>query len=295
MLKNPDLATMYYPRSDQLLLILYNKINNSKRSSDNLEKMHGVKPWRSAYRVVPNFQSWIEFFGGNSVIQQLEYKPKDPSDPPVKYILDEEMVPPQMLDVDDNRVKNIKQTLNQFFPDDNSIMTSEEYEIGGDKKTRAYVYKDKLEFGLRENYKEGFQPSQEQHGLVSYKSVGDHQFWLNFSDHETKLMVETLEANRNPQKMIEIKPPEPTPEEIAAKEEAQKAAADKKKKDTKKDTQTEVQEEKEPEPVWEEGPPDFLDGLFKDKNLGEASRGPCATTTLKNGLMVRHMHNGDIV
>jgi len=49
--------------------------------------------------------------------------------------LDEEMVPNQMLDVDDMRVKNIKQTLNQFFPDDNSIMTSEEYEIGGVKRT----------------------------------------------------------------------------------------------------------------------------------------------------------------
>ena len=62
-------------------------------------------------------------------------------------------------------------------------------------------------------------------GLVSYKSVGNHQFWLNFQDKESKLTVETVEATRNKREMIEVKPPEPTPEELAAREEAAKAAA----------------------------------------------------------------------
>lgn len=118
---------MYYPRTDEILLVLHNKINNSKRTSDNKESPHGMKKWRSAYRVMPDFQTWIEFFGHNSVIQHTEYEAKDPSDPPVKFTLDEEMIPYQMLDIDDHRVTSLNQTLNQFFPDDNSILTSEEY------------------------------------------------------------------------------------------------------------------------------------------------------------------------
>ena len=111
LLMDPDVAPMYYPRTDQLLVILHNKIKNSKRSSENKEQPHCVKKWRSAYRVLPDFQNWIEFFGHNSVIQHEDYEPKDPSDPPIKFTLDEE-IPTQMLDIDDLRVKNINQTLN---------------------------------------------------------------------------------------------------------------------------------------------------------------------------------------
>lgn len=100
--------------------------------------------------MVPCFQNWIEFFGSNSMVHQSDYEPKDPSDAPVKYTLDEEQVPTQMLDVDDLRVQNIKQTLNQYFPDDNSIITSEEYSIGGQNRVKPIVYKDQLQFGLRE-------------------------------------------------------------------------------------------------------------------------------------------------
>lgn len=60
---------------------------------------------------------------------------------------------------------------------------------------------------------------------MSYKPLGDNQFWLNFSDGETRMLIENVEATRNKQRMIEILPPEPTAEEIAAKEEAAKAAA----------------------------------------------------------------------
>jgi hypothetical protein len=104
---------LYYPRTDQLLLVLHNKINNSKRSSDNKESPHGLKKWNSAYRVMPDFQTWIEFFGQNNVIQHSEYEPKDPSDPPIKFTLDEEMIPYQMLDIDDHRINFLRQALSQ--------------------------------------------------------------------------------------------------------------------------------------------------------------------------------------
>jgi hypothetical protein len=118
---------------------------------------------------------------------------------------------------------------------------------------------------------------------------------LNFKDKETKLLIETVEASRNPQKLVEIKPPEPTAEEIAAKEEAAKAAAAAAAKAKKGAAPVEVVEEKEPEPVFEEGPPNFLDTLFKDEELGAATRGPCINLTMKNGLIVRHMPNGDVM
>ena len=60
----------------------------------------------------------------------------------------------------------------------------------------------------------------EQVGLVSYQPIGKQQFWLNFSDNESKMLIEPVQAIRNKRRMIEVLPPEPTAEEIAAKEEA---------------------------------------------------------------------------
>ena len=54
-------------------------------------------------------------------------------------------------------------------------------------------------------------------------------------------------------------------------------------------------EEKEPEPVFEEGPPNYLDTVFKEDDIGQATRGPCINLTMKNGLIVRHMPNGDVM
>lgn len=109
-------------------------------------------------------------------------------------------------------------------------------------------------------------------------------------------MVESVEATRNARELIEIKPPEPSAEEIAAKEEAAKAAAAAATKNKKGvAAPVEVVEEKEPDPVFEEAPPNFLDELFQDAELGATTKGPCVNLTLKNGLVVRHMPNGDIV
>lgn len=54
LITDPDMAANYYARTDQLLLILYNKING-KRSAENLEKIHSTKTWRADFRVMPNF------------------------------------------------------------------------------------------------------------------------------------------------------------------------------------------------------------------------------------------------
>lgn len=55
------------------------------------------------------------------------------------------------------------------------------------------------------------------------KRDGNLEFWLNF-ENDTKLLVEKVKVEKNPQKLIRIDPPKPTPEEIAAREEAIKQA-----------------------------------------------------------------------
>ena len=104
-------------------------------------------------------------------------------------------------------------------------------------------------------------PKAEQKGLFSMKSVGSNQFWLNFSDKETKLLVETIEIQRNQREMVEVAPPEKSEEELRAEQEAAAAAAAAQKPGQKRDVKQsqETIEEKPPEPVYEEAPPDFLD------------------------------------
>lgn len=105
-------------------------------------------------------------------------------------------------------------------------------------------------------------------GLVKYVASGENQFWLNFSDKETKLLVEPVEVSRNQREMIEVPPPPKTEEELKAEEEAKAAAAAaaaKAKPGAKGQVATPVaDEEKPPEPIFEEAPPNFLDEIFGD-------------------------------
>jgi len=45
--------------------------------------------------------------------------------------MDEEMLPEQLLDVDDSKIGNINESSQLFYPDDNSIMKVDHFEIGG--------------------------------------------------------------------------------------------------------------------------------------------------------------------
>jgi len=175
-------------------------------------------------------------------------------------------------------------------------MNCETYEIGGKKYKKSVVYKDKYSFGICQINKDSYLKAPEQHGLVSYVPVGEQQLWLNFSDNDSKLIIETVKAVRNQQELIEIKPPAPTPEEIAAKEEAAKAAAAAAAKNKGKGAAEVAPAETERvEPVFKEKEPNFLDSLFTESDVGEATVGPCINSTMKNGLIVRHMPNGDVV
>lgn len=67
LLDDPDIASLYYPRQDQLLVALFNK---SAASGEQAAKFDGEKNWAAAYRVMPDFQNWIAFFSDEIIMEQ---------------------------------------------------------------------------------------------------------------------------------------------------------------------------------------------------------------------------------
>jgi len=177
------MTTSYYQRTDQLLMVLHNKINNNKRMSDNLEKPHGIKTWKAETRAVPSFSNWIQFYEKHLVREQ-DYEGKEPSDPCLKFTLDQSVIPESMLDIDNQKIQNIETNVHQFLPDDNSVMNCETFEIGGRKHQKSIVFKDKFCFGISKIQGQDYMEQPEQYGLASYKQLdsesGHSQFWLNF-------------------------------------------------------------------------------------------------------------------
>lgn len=67
---------MYYPRTDSLLIAMFNKVKQPSTRPQKEEKFRhvsadlgldtkdadGEKQWRAAYRVMPDFENWIIVF-----------------------------------------------------------------------------------------------------------------------------------------------------------------------------------------------------------------------------------------
>ena len=80
LLDEPDMASLYYPRQDALLLALYNKTSKKMpqvTGGGKSQQIPAVDPnepdgergWRAAYRVMPDFQNWITFFADEIVFE----------------------------------------------------------------------------------------------------------------------------------------------------------------------------------------------------------------------------------
>lgn len=286
-LQEPDVASLYYPREDQLLVAFYNKRRQLNEYEDPQTAIDGEREWRAAYRVMPDFENWLHYFSDQLVIQQTQ---KDSAIP--KYQFDEEMIPDSLLDIDDRKIQNIEEKSQMLYPDDNSVMKVDTFEIAGKKYTKSSVMKDNLTFGLRKaeidssenmsleqlkekalqkfkkdgpNAKEEEDPDKE-YGLYSYNRLGDTELWINF-ENNTKLLAEYVGMNQNSKKLIRIDPPKPTPEEIKEREDAIKAAqalaAKNRGKNNSQLGQIPVVEEyKEPDPTWEPESLTFLDQCY---------------------------------
>jgi len=61
----------------------------------------------------------------------------------------EENIPRQLLNVDDGKIGNVREDSQLFYPDDNSIMRSDTWQVGGVSSKKSIIYKDNLTFGLR--------------------------------------------------------------------------------------------------------------------------------------------------
>lgn len=54
---------MYYPRQDALLVAFFNRKNEEDEDGPD-----GIKEWRAAYRVMPDFENWIQYFSDELLI-----------------------------------------------------------------------------------------------------------------------------------------------------------------------------------------------------------------------------------
>ena len=118
----------------------------------------------------------------------------------MKYVMDEEMIPDSLLDIDDLKVSSIMENSQLFYPYDGSVMKVDNCSVGGAEFKKSVVVKDNLSFGLRKAVNKDYEGSQnhvEENGLVSYKKVGDTDFWLRF-ENDTRVLIESVQKQRNP-------------------------------------------------------------------------------------------------
>ena len=86
LLDEPEVTSIYYPRTDSLLVALFNKVKvrNGRKPNDGKFKYvnarelplqtddaDGEKLWRAPYRVMPDFENWLSIFA-DELIQEQE-------------------------------------------------------------------------------------------------------------------------------------------------------------------------------------------------------------------------------
>jgi hypothetical protein len=122
-------------------LTLYNKVKLDRSAVD------GERHWRAAYRVMPDFENWLKYFADDMVVEAQGTQKVEGH--PVKYQLDEEMVPEALIDIDDLKVSNISENSQMFYPYDGSVMKVDSCSVGGNDFKKSIITKDNLTFGLR--------------------------------------------------------------------------------------------------------------------------------------------------
>jgi hypothetical protein len=56
---------------------------------------------------MPDFENWVNFFSENVVVTADQQGAPQNEGQPVRYQMDEEMIPETLLDIDDRKVSNI--------------------------------------------------------------------------------------------------------------------------------------------------------------------------------------------
>lgn len=57
---------------------------------------------------MPDFENWVNYFSEDMIVETTQGKTADGQ--PVKYQMDEELIPEALLDIDDLKVSNIQES-----------------------------------------------------------------------------------------------------------------------------------------------------------------------------------------
>lgn len=118
MLFEPSIITKYNEKDDNLYVIMYYK---------NPPGQILRKKFTADWRVLPNLENWINFFKNNenNLKNQLYY------------------------DIDYEQIGNLHERIKYMFPNDNSVMIGQKYQIGNQLFYRYKVLKEGMVFGIK--------------------------------------------------------------------------------------------------------------------------------------------------
>jgi len=136
--------------------------------------------------------------------------PTAPAQERTEYVLVDELVPKSLLAIDDAKVGAIREESSLFYPNDNSIIKVDHWQVGGVSSKKSVIYKDNLTFGLRQVDPAEFNLREPEFGLVSLKPVSEQELWLQF-ENETRLTQQATVLQRNQQKE-KVRPPPRSPQ-----------------------------------------------------------------------------------
>lgn len=138
LLWEPDTIAKYFARDDSLLLGIYQKLPADKSYT---------RQWKASYKSVPDFSNWLEFFSKDSDTKMPLY------------------------DIDDNKVGQLKEFIQNLTPTNGGLMRIKRYNIGLDELSQIECFKDGLIFGIQQ--------------LDSQQDLSDY-FWIQY-DRNTRL------------------------------------------------------------------------------------------------------------
>lgn len=73
---------------------------------------------------MPDFENWVKYFSDQILSQELVKNPSKSQLNPTssRLQLDEDMIPSQMLDIDDQKVQNIQENSVLMYPEHNGVL-----------------------------------------------------------------------------------------------------------------------------------------------------------------------------
>ena len=117
LLYDPHIVTRYNERDDNLMLITYFK---------NPPGRVLRRKWSAEWRVLPNLESWINYFKPNENNLKNEF----------------------YYDIDYQNIGNFHERTKVMYPTDNSLIMATRYQVGEVERLRYKIVKEGVVFGM---------------------------------------------------------------------------------------------------------------------------------------------------